>query len=39
MALKIDAIFEGKLNCALTNGMKNLAYFPQSTRKFLKLGL
>ena len=27
MALKIDAKFEGKLNCSLQNGMRNLANF------------
>ena len=27
MALKIDAKFEGKLTCAFTNDMKNLANF------------
>ena len=33
MELNIDAEFEGKLTCAFENDMRNLANFPQSTRK------
>ena len=38
MALNTDAIFEGKLTCALKNDMRNLANFPQSTFESLKIG-
>ena len=38
MALNTDAIFEGKLTCALKNDMSNLANFPQSTFESLKIG-
>ena len=33
MALKIDAKFEGKLNCAFKNDMKNLAKFRSQAGK------
>ena len=33
MALKIDATFEGKLNCASKNRKRNLANFHQRTQK------
>ena len=33
MALKIDTKFEGKLTCASSNDMKDLANSHQSTRK------
>ena len=38
MALNTDAIFEGKLTCALKNDMRNLANFHQSTFESLKIG-
>ena len=33
MALNTDAKFEGKLTCVSKNEMRNLANFPQRTRK------
>ena len=38
MALNIDAKFEGKLNCAFKNNMRNLVNFHQSTFESLKRG-
>ena len=38
MALNIDAKFEGKLNCAFKNNMRNLVNFHQSTFESLKSG-
>ena len=32
MALKIDAKFEGKLNCDFKNNMTNLANFPSQVK-------
>ena len=38
MALNIDATFEGKLNCAFKNDMRNLANFPENMFESLKTG-
>ena len=38
MALNIDATFEGKLNCAFKNDMRNLANFHQRMFESLKIG-
>ena len=38
MALKIDAVFEGKLTSAFKNDMRNLANFHRSVFESLKIG-
>ena len=38
MALKIDAVFEGKLTSAFKNDMMNLANFHRSVFESLKIG-
>ena len=38
MALNIDTLFEGKMTCAFTNDMSNLANFHQSMFECLKSG-
>ena len=38
MVLNIDATFEGKLNCAFKNDMRNLANFHESMFESLKTG-
>ena len=38
MALNTDATFEGKLNCAFKNDMRNLANFHQRMFESLKIG-
>ena len=38
MALNIDATFEGKLNCAFKNDMRNLPNFHENMFESLKTG-
>ena len=38
MELNIDAKIEGKMTCALKNGIKNLAHFHKSMFGSLKIG-